>query len=309
MILCGGSGTGLWPLSRENYPKQFLQLFGKRSLLQETFLRMRKIMAGGNIFFVTNQENYFNVLNQIREIEPSFSQKQILVEPRSRNTFAAIAYAVKRLGGKLEIDPTDPIIFLPADHCIQDEKKFLEMVISSMSQVKDFIGAIGVAPTRPETSFGYIQKGKKQDSFNRVDKFIEKPDKKMIEDFVRSGEYLWNTGMYLFNIKAFIREIELHVPKMYQLIGLKFGPFIEQFDSLDPVSFDHAISERSKNLIVFEGGFGWSDVGSFDSLAEAYERDGLNGSRIVAVDSKNIFAYSDSDRLIATVGIDDCGRD
>lgn len=304
VILCGGSGTRLWPLSRKNFPKQFLPLYSDKSLLQETFLRMRKIMPAENIILVTNKENFFNVFNQIKDVYKNFSKERILTEPASLNTAPAIAYAVKYLLEEMKIDGKLPIIILPSDHYIGEEKKYLALVKKAMAEIGDNIGTIGIIPDKPETGFGYIKKGEKQDGYYKALEFKEKPDKETARMYVQSGQYLWNSGMYLFNAETFVRELKAHSPEIYKIFSKNYAGFIKDFNKMPSISIDFAISEKSGKIAVFEGDFRWSDIGSFDSLSEIH-RDKNFKSRHISIDSKNVFTHSSNNRLIATLGVED----
>lgn len=304
LILCGGSGTRLWPLSRKSFPKQFLKLYSDKSLLQETFLRMREIMPSENVFFITNQANFFNVFNQIKEVEKSFDKEQILVEPDSRNTMPAITYAFKHLIEKVKIKPDDPVVILPSDHYIGKNAAYLDLIRLAAGEVDSYVGTIGVTPTKPETGFGYIRKdsGEKIQNHYRVLEFVEKPDKITAEEYVKSGQYVWNSGMYIFSPRTFVHEMREHAPEFYSSMSHDLDSFIKQFQNLPEESIDVAISEKSNNVIVFEGDFGWNDIGSFDSLAEITSEKRVNQ---INIDSKNIFVHSTSGRLVTTLGVDD----
>jgi len=303
VILCGGSGTRLWPLSRKNYPKQFLNLYSNRSLLQETYLRMKELMPPEKIFFSTNKENYFNVLNQVKELDNHVDEGQVIIEPASRNTGPAIAYALRYFGEMKKIDRKDPVIFLPADHYIGNKAAYLETMEKAVEQVNGFIGTIGIKPGKPaETGYGYIRKGQRQNGYFLVSEFKEKPDEERAAQYTGSGEYLWNSGIYFFNTETFERELQLHDPKLYGLYSKKFEDFSENFEKAENTAFDIAISEKSKNVVVFEGDFDWSDIGSFDSMAEI---DTEKKRRHLSVDSKNIYVYSTNNRLITTLGVED----
>ena len=305
VILCGGSGTRLWPLSRKNFPKQFLCLYSEKSLLQETFLRMLKIMDAKNIFFITNKENYFNVINQIKDIYENFDKSRIITEPASLNTAPCIALAIKYLKEVIKIRETDPIIFLPSDHFIKNDDDYIKLLRFAFAKVEDNIGTIGIIPTKPETGFGYIHKG---DSISTspipyfyVSEFKEKPNKKTAIRYVESGEYLWNSGMYIFNVQTFAQELNLYAKDIYNLYKTTYEEFLNKFSQLPEISIDHAISEKSKKVIVFEGDFGWSDIGSFDNLDEISKIK----SRSININSENIFIYSTNNRLVTTVGVND----
>jgi len=305
VILCGGSGTRLWPLSRKNFPKQFLSLYSDKSLLQETFLRMVAIMPEENIFFVTNDDNFFNVLNQIKEIAKNFSKKQIIIEPASLNTAPAIALSVKYLLEKIGINQNAPIIFLPSDHHIGNKEKYLSIVKKALSDVDDKIGTIGIKPSSPETGYGYIRKGQPINSYKKVIEFKEKPDKITANFYFQSGQYVWNAGMYIFNPKTFVAELKKYEPNIYNLLVESFDVFIKNFNTLPSVSIDFAISEKSDNVVVVEGDFGWSDIGSFDSLADLSLKNGNKKGKYIGYDSKNIFTHSQTNKLITTIGVED----
>lgn len=303
VILCGGSGTRLWPLSRKNFPKQFLKLVSDRSLLQETFLRLEKIMPAENIIFVTNKQNFFNVVNQVKEIKKSFDESQIITEPASLNTLPAIAYAVKYLLEKKQADINSPVLITPSDHYIKNEDGYVVLIKNALANIGDNIGTIGITPVKPETGYGYIKKGINRGVYFQVEKFVEKPNKETAEQYIESGDYVWNSGMYLFRIKTFLSELKKHSPETFSILIKPAKEFIAGFGDLPKISIDFGISEKSDKMVVFEGDFGWSDIGSFDSLSEITEP-GQNVKH-VSLNSKNIFIHSASNRLIATSGVED----
>lgn len=303
IILCGGSGTRLWPLSRRNYPKQFLRLYSDYSLLQETYLRMRKIVAKENILLVTNEPGYPNVLLQIQAIEPGFEPAQILIEPKSLNTAPALAAAVKYLldcrGAKQE----EKIVFVPADHFIRDTEEYVALLETAFREIGDRLGTIGIEPTKPETGYGYIRKGEPAANHFTVAEFCEKPPLDQAKAYLASGDYLWNSGMYLFTAGTFLEEIEKYAPEIFALLDKDWESFLDGFQALPAISIDNAVSEKSDRVIVFPGNFGWSDIGSFDSLAEL----GTSGfmTRHIGIDCKDVYVHSENDRLIATIGLED----
>lgn len=305
VILCGGSGTRLWPLSRKNYPKQFLNLYSNKSLLQETFLRMAKIIPTQNILLVSNEKNFFNVYNQIKEICDDFSKEQILVEPESLNTAPAIAYAMKYLNDELKTEKNAPVIFLPADHHIGKQADYQKLVKKAFRETGDNIGTIGITPLKPETGYGYIKKGKVLNGFFKVDEFKEKPDRKTAQKYLKSGKYVWNSGMYVFNYQTFLEEIKKYAPEIASVMNKKMPEFLKSFKKLPSISIDYALSEKSDKVIVFEGDFGWSDIGSFDSLADILADKKDRDGRHVKIDSSNTFIHSETDKMIATIGVSD----
>jgi len=258
-----------------------------------------------NIFFITNKENFFNVLNQIREIDRSFKEDRIIIEPASRNTLPAVAYAVKHLQKEVGIDGDEQILFAPADHYIADGEKFAKLVKKMNRANGENIGTIGITPTKPETGYGYIKKGLPHDGYFKVSAFKEKPQKEKAEEYVSSKEYVWNSGMYMFSTDTFLRALRKHAPEMSKIFNQNLSKISQDFSELVKISIDNGISEKSDKVIVFEGDFGWSDIGSFDSLAEAFPQNKKNGPRHVGIDSKNVFVHGTGNRLIATLGVED----
>ncbi|MFA7209412.1 MAG: mannose-1-phosphate guanylyltransferase/mannose-6-phosphate isomerase [Parcubacteria group bacterium] len=305
VILCGGSGTRLWPLSRKSFPKQFLSLYSDKSLIQETFLRIRKIMPAENIYFITNQTNYFNVFDQIEEIFPGLKKEQVIIEPTALNTAPAIALALKYMAEKMNIPQDAPTIILPSDHYIGDTEAFIKVAKNAMEKVADNIGTLGITPTAPETGYGYIRKGEKTDSRYKVLQFKEKPDKKTAEQYILTGEYVWNSGMYIFNEKTFAEELQKYAPEIYVSYAKGLTEFEQNFKNLPSISIDYAISEKSDKVVTFEGDFGWSDIGSFDILSNIIQQKNIDQKNHVLIDSKNIFIHSVTDKLVAVSDVED----
>lgn len=303
IILCGGSGTRLWPLSRKNYPKQFLRIYNDNSLLQETYLRMKEIVPADNIYFVTNEVNSFNVINQIKDIDKDFKKENVLIEPASRNTAPAITFAIKHLAEKVKINLDAPIFEAHSDHFIGNQDTYIATAKKAMAGVDGHIGTIGITPTKPDTGLGYIKKGEFQNGYYEVEKFVEKPNLDTAKQYVESGQYLWNSGMYIFSIKTYVKELKKHAPDVFKMLNQNFDVFLKNFDKMPNVAIDVAISEKSDNIVVFEGDFGWCDVGSFDMIAEINA--GKSNPRHISIDSKNIFVHSENNRLVTTLGVED----
>lgn len=303
VILCGGSGTRLWPLSRKNFPKQFLKLYSDKSLLQETFLRMREIIPVENIFFVTSKDNFFHVINQIKEVESNFDRNNVLTEPASLNTAPAITYAIKYLTDIKKISHDEPIIIVPSDHYISEKNIFFDVIKKAAISIGDNIGTIGITPISPETGYGYIKKGSSLSSGFTVDEFKEKPSREIAEAYLKSGEYVWNSGIYIFSIRGFVQELQKHAPEIYSIFIEPANIFINKFASMPSVSIDIAISEKSNKVVVFEGDFGWNDIGSFDSLADILQ--GKDNLKHININSNNNFVYTSSNKLVVTSDVDD----
>lgn len=264
---------------------------------------MRKLLSSEEIFFITNEEGYANVLSQIQEIDGTFQAKRIIIEPKSLNTAPAMVCATQYLLLEMKIAPEEVIAFLPADHYIGNVEGYSAVLKEAMESVGDAIGTIGIRAVSPETGYGYIRKGERQGGSFAVREFCEKPDRETAKAYLSSGEYVWNSGMYIMSAKTLLREITTHAPDIVPFLKKDWKTFVEDFHSLSSISFDYAVSEKSKNVVVFEGDFGWSDIGSFDSLADI--KNGVSSARHIGIDSKNVLVHSENDRLVATIGVED----
>lgn len=266
---------------------------------------MKEVVSEENIYFVTNEENYYNVLNQIREVFQDFQESRIIREPKSLNTMPAITLAVKYLQDKIKIKETDPIIEVHSDHYIGDKEAYVKIAKNALSKVGENLGAIGIIPTMAHTGLGYIKKGEKIDDYFKVEAFKEKPDQKTAQEFLDSGQYLWNAGMYLFNIKTFSEELEKYAPEINSSFSKSYENFFASFSNLPSIAIDVALSEKSQRMVVFEGEFGWSDIGSFDVLAEIINKRKDSNPKHISIDSKNVFVHSANNGLVVTSGIED----
>lgn len=302
VILCGGSGTRLWPLSRKNYPKQFLNLCSKNSLLQDTFLRTSKIIESNKIFIVGNKDNYFHILNQIKDIKKDFNKSNIFIEPVSLNTAPGIAFSIKTLIDKFDIDKNEIILILPSDHYIGNIDEYEKELKKINNFSSNLIITLGIKPSRPETGYGYIKKGESIGEFYKVSEFKEKPDLNTAQKYLESGEYVWNSGVYAFSANVFIEECKKYCEEIYKVMEEEYDKFIEDFKKLPNISIDYAISEKTNKIIVLESNLIWSDIGSFDRLSDLKN---IKESRNINIDSKNIFSYSNTDKLIVSLGVED----
>lgn len=264
---------------------------------------MVKLMPPENIIIITNKENFFNVFNQIKDICPEYDKNQILSEPVSLNTAPAVALGVKYLMDCKRANLDEAVIMMPSDQYIGDLETYLNLLETATDNLDGNIGTIGITPSKPETGYGYIKKGEPEGGHYRVVEFKEKPDRATAISYLESGNYLWNSGIYLFKIGAFINELKKCSPDIYRIFVKDYQTFLAEFEKMPSVAIDVAISEKSDNMIVFEGAFQWSDIGSFDSLSEI-ENGGIN-SRHISIDSKNVFVHSTNNRLVATLGVQD----
>lgn len=302
VILAGGSGSRLWPLSRELYPKQLLNLYAEKSLLQSTFERLNKFMPSKNIISVTNSKHHANVKMQLGKLS---EDSIILSEPISKNTAPAIALAIKYIIENSETDET--ILIVPSDLLIEDNDKF----ISSVKEAEKFVeeGKIvtfGVKPAYPETGFGYIKSVE-----NSVIEFCEKPNFETAEKYIQDGGYFWNSGIFMFKASTIIKELEHYCPEISSIIKNinctnKSISFTE-FEKMPNISIDYALMEKSKNIAMVELASDWKDLGSWQSIYEVSPKDDNNNvfvGHVLDKGSKNSFVYSSS-KLVATIGLED----
>jgi len=311
VILAGGSGTRLWPMSRQQLPKQFLKLTGEESLLAATISRLAPMIGQDDVWVVTNEAHAtgeaFSELNHLHTI----------LEPCARNTAPAIALAA----ALLQENGGDPLMLvLPADHLIQDIPAFhqgLKGAVEAANQGS--LVTFGIVPEHPDTGFGYIQAENHQGTqpFVPVKRFTEKPDLKTAKSFLTEGNYYWNSGMFLWKASTILTELQKHQPEIYQALGAMKKvwqdgePWQEvvrhQFQNMPAVSIDYAVMEPSDNVVVVPVSIGWSDVGSWDAVFDISEKDADNNAtsgHVIAVDCKNTLLRSES-RLIAAVGLED----
>ena len=310
MILCGGSGTRLWPLSRESFPKQFLTLHGDKSLLQNTALRMLNITPLECLRMISGIKWHDLVISQMAEIFGGGNLPEHLIteEPCARGTAPAILLAVEELlryGAKSD----DVVIVAPSDAFIRDNKIFTEALKVSVKAANDgFIATLGIAPTRPDTGFGYILQGKRYDGgYYEAERFVEKPDLKTAQEYLRSGGYYWNGGIFIFTPESLYRELEHADPELYSLAMKK--NLREVFADIKNISFDVAVMEKAERVAVVPlVNSGWSDVGSWDALHDdILEHDTDNNASVgdvMMMGSSNCFVHS-SGKLTVLYGVND----
>ena len=312
IILSGGSGTRLWPLSRELYPKQLLPLVGETTMLQETVTRLHGVKDLTAPMVVCNEGHRFLVAEQLRQI--GVDPQAILLEPAGRNTAPAVAVAAITAIS----DSDDAILLvLPADHVIKDTRAFHRSLhIAAAAAEAGKLVTFGVVPTRPETGYGYIKKVEGRGAVFLVEKFVEKPGPKTAEDYFRSGQYLWNSGMFMFRASVFLSEMRKYAPEIYDAVTLAVTgsevdlDFIrlesDAFLASPSDSIDYAVMEKTEQAVVVPLEAGWSDVGSWSALHEACDGDSNNNvmkGDVACVDTSDCYLYS-SDRLVATVGLE-----
>jgi mannose-1-phosphate guanylyltransferase/mannose-6-phosphate isomerase len=318
VLLSGGSGTRLWPLSREMYPKQFLPLVGERTMLQDTWLRVAPIADTAPIV-VANEEHRFLAAEQLRLV--GVGHADLLLEPAGRNTAPAIAAAALQAMANGE----DPVLLvLPSDHVVADAEGFRAAVRAALPAAgQGALVTFGIVPTAPETGFGYIHAeagGADADSDRsgprRVQRFVEKPDAATAQGYLQVGGYYWNSGMFLFRASRYLAELERHRPDILAAVrealakATHDGDFIrldrDAFAACPSDSIDYAVMEKTDSAMVLPVDIGWNDVGSWSALWQVSEQDSDGNAHhgdVVSIDTRNSYAYAR--RLVALVGVDD----
>lgn len=306
IILCGGSGTRLWPISRTLMPKQFVKLFNNKSLFQLTL--QRNSAACNSQFIVSNSEQYFLALDQLEEISKSKNNEtKYLLEPIGRNTAPAIALAC------FAIDKDEIVLVTPSDHLVKNETQYQKILQSAKELAHlDCLVTFGIKPTFAETGFGYIEANGED-----VKAFHEKPDFDTATAYLKAGNYYWNSGMFCFKAGVFLDELQKHSPRIYEASYAAYKAAsssasltrikLEDMQNIPEDSIDYAVMEKSSKVKVVPSDIDWSDVGSFDALYEELPKD-ENGNTVnekyVQIDSKNNLIYG-NERKIATVDIED----
>ncbi len=310
VVMAGGSGTRLWPLSRAAHPKQFLALHGDDTMLQATFKRLDGLDIQSSVT-ICNEEHRFFVAEQLREIDKLGS---IILEPVGRKTAPAIALAA--LSSPEGEDPL--LLVLAADHVIQDEAAFTKTVMNAIPLAEaGKLVTFGIVAHEPNTGYGYIKKGESQDPGFAVDAFVEKPSIEVAKEYLESGDYFWNSGMFLFKASRYLEELKKHRPDIYEACQLsmegtsKDNDFLRvneaAFDACPSDSIDYAVMEKTDDAVVVPMDAGWSDIGSWSSLWDISEKD-QNGNAVhgdvMLHKSNNCYVRTDG-KLVAAIGVDD----
>lgn len=317
VIMAGGIGSRFWPMSRNNHPKQFIDILGTgKTLIRQTFERFLKICPLENIFIVTNETYVQHVYTAI----PELSKSQVLAEPLRRNTAPCVAYASFRI---LAMNPDANIVVAPSDHIIKDEAGFHEAILKALdfTATNDSLLTLGIHPSRPDTGYGYIQfrsdGSDEKFKISKVKTFTEKPNLEMAKFFLKSGEFLWNSGIFVWKLKSILKSFEEFLPEMYAYFreGKEYYNTAEESEYVKKayaqctnISIDYGIMEKAKNVYVMSAEFGWSDLGTWKSLYENLDHDkhenAVVGNHVMLDKTSNCIINIPKDKLAVILGLD-----
>ena len=314
ILLCGGAGTRLWPLSRRALPKQFLPLVSDKSLLQATLLRLRGLTELSAPIVVCSNDHRFLVADQLQEI--GITPGSLILEPMPRNTAPAVAMAAF---AALQRDSDAQLLILPADHTIGNVAAFHAAIQAARPLADDgYMTAFGIVPDGPETGYGYIQQGEKLgEGGNKIARFVEKPDAQRAQEFIDSGDFLWNSGMYLFDAQLYLAELQQHQPAVHEASRLAFEraqvdlDFLradeESFAQSPAISLDYGVMEQTKRAAVVPADIDWNDIGSYAALWEIAEKDedgNVGRGHVAFFDASNNYVRAEK-QLVAMLGVED----
>lgn len=296
--MAGGVGSRFWPLSTQKYPKQFQDILGTgRTMIQQTYDRIRKIVPIENIFVITNKEYISLTEEQLPEIDA----KNIVGEPMMKNTAACNIYMAKKIAAK---NANANIIVLPADHLILKENIFLKKAELAFNLVEknDYLITLGIKPTRPDTGYGYIQFVEEKNSqYYKVKTFTEKPDLEIAKTFIESGDFLWNAGIFVWNVKSILSAFNNYLPEMSESFeSCEYNSKEEEscidiiYPKVNKISIDNGILEKAENVYVIPSDLGWSDLGTWTSIYENADK-GENGN---AINTKHVVIYNAKGNLV-----------
>lgn len=318
VIMAGGIGSRFWPMSRTEHPKQFIDILGTgETLIQQTVRRFEKVCPTENIYIVTNEIYKDLVLEQL----PRFQPEQVVCEPARRNTAPCIAYACHKIAAK---NPHANMVVAPSDHIILKEDVFADTITAALDATakNDWLLTLGIQPSRPDTGYGYIQFDDAQsfannDNLKKVKTFTEKPKLEMAKQFLQSGDFLWNSGIFIWSLKSIMEAFQSFLPDVYALFQKgnnvyntsKEAAFIEKtYAVCTNISIDYGVMEKASNVYVLASDFGWSDLGTWGSLFAIRNKNGHNnaivGNNVLTYDTNNCVVNMPKNKLVVLQGLD-----
>lgn len=306
IILAGGGGTRLFPLSRTCFPKQFLKLDGEKSLLGQTLTRFLPVAKAEDIVVVTNQEYVHHVQSEL--VAYGLQGVHILLEPVGRNTAPAIALAAQYCRDKMGASDEEVMFVTPSDHIIRKSDLFIKAVRQGGLAAKEQkVVTFGIKPDRPEIGYGYIEAGEQCGDGYAVKSFKEKPDEATAREYLTAGSYYWNSGMFAFTVGHIMAEIQLHQSEIYEIVTQGYREALDRFADMPNISIDYAVAERSKQVVTIPLKAYWNDIGSWDAIYDVLDKD-ESGNAVkgdcIPLDCTNTLMLG-RDRLIAGIGLED----
>lgn len=304
IILAGGGGTRLFPLSRDCYPKQFLHVIGDKSLLAQTIERFLGLVEAKDIIIVTNERYIFHVQSEIKSINAQ--EAHIITEPMGKNTASAIALAQSYCQDILQCDDDEILFVSPSDHLIKPIDAFQDLIKNAQDVAKDNIVTLGIKPTKPEIGYGYIEAEKNNNLAKKVISFKEKPDLATAKEYISSGNYYWNGGMFMFSIATMQAELTKYMPAIIDITQNGYQYTVDNFVNMPDISIDYAVAEKSQKMMMIPmENIYWNDIGSFDAIAEVLSDKDKNVFKgdILAEDCKDTMIIGDT-RLIAGIDLE-----
>lgn len=304
IILAGGGGTRLFPLSRDCYPKQFLHVIGDKSLLAQTIERFLGLVEAKDIIIVTNERYIFHVQSELKTINAQ--EAHIITEPMGKNTAPAIALAQSYCQDILQCDDDEILFVSPSDHLIKPIDAFKDLIRNAQDVAKDNIVTLGIKPTKPEIGYGYIESEKNNNVAKRVISFKEKPDLATAKEYIASGNYYWNGGMFVFSIATMQAELTKYMPVIVDITQNGYQYIVDNFADMPDISIDYAVAEKSQKMMMIPmENIYWNDIGSFDAIAEVLSDKDKNVFKgdILAENCTDTMIIGDN-RLIAGIDLE-----
>ena len=304
IILAGGGGTRLFPLSRDCYPKQFLHVIGDKSLLAQTIERFLGLVEAKDIIIVTNERYIFHVQSELKTINAQ--EAHIITEPMGKNTAPAIALAQSYCQDVLECDNDEILFVSPSDHLIKPIDAFQDLIRNAQDVAKDNIVTLGIKPTKPEIGYGYIEAEKNNNLVKKVISFKEKPDLVTAKEYISSGNYYWNGGMFMFSIATMQAELTKYMPAIIDITQNSYQYTVDNFKNMPDISIDYAVAEKSQKMMMIPmENIYWNDIGSFDAIAEVLSDEDKNVFKgdILAESCTDTMIIGDT-RLIAGIDLE-----